>query len=116
MKRGDIALVAVPGNYGKPHPSIIVQSDQLVDVDSVVVALISTHKVEAPLGRMSIAAGAETGLERDSDIMVEKLIAVPRRKVRAVIGRLSDAEMLTLGRMLAFALGLGDAASGRAAG
>ena len=27
IKRGDVVLCAAPGNYGKPRPAIVVQSD-----------------------------------------------------------------------------------------
>ena len=27
MKRGDVVLVALSGDYGKPRPAVIVQSD-----------------------------------------------------------------------------------------
>lgn len=112
MKRGDIAIVVAPGDYGKPRPAVIVQSDALEDVDSVMVALISTHQIDAPLYRLSIAPAPGTGLKQASDVLVKKVMAIPRRKVGAVIGRLTDADVLVLNRMLAFAMGLADPAPG----
>jgi mRNA interferase MazF len=108
VKRGDLAIVAAPGDYGQPRPAVIVQSDELKHVDSVMVALISTHRIDAPLYRLSIAPEAKTGLKDPSDIMVEKVLASPRRRIGPVIGRLCDADLLVLNRMLAFALGLAD--------
>jgi mRNA interferase MazF len=108
VKRGDLVIVTAPGDYGQPRPAVIVQSDELKHVDSVMMALISTHRIDAPLYRLSIAAGAKTGLKNPSDIMVEKVLAIPRRRIGPVIGRLSDGDLLVLNRMLAFALGLAD--------
>jgi mRNA interferase MazF len=112
VRRGDLAIIVAPGDHGKPRPAVIVQSDELEDVDSVMVALISTRQMNAPLYRLSVAAATGTGLEEASDVIVEKVMAIPRRKIGPVIGRLSDADLLVLNRMLAFALGLGDSTSG----
>jgi mRNA interferase MazF len=108
MTRGDIALVAAPGDYGKPRPAVIIQSDELKDVDSVLVALISTHKVSAPLYRLPLPTNDASGLRVKSDVMAEKILAIPRRRVGPVVGRLADSDLLVLNRMLAFALGLAD--------
>jgi mRNA interferase MazF len=108
MKRGDLVTVAVAGDYGKPRPAVIIQSDMLMAVDSVLVVLVSSFRIEAPLYRLAIAEGDLTGLRQPSDIMVEKIIAVPRAKLGAVIGRLDAAQMLALNQMLAFVTGLAD--------
>jgi hypothetical protein len=49
-RRGDLVIVSAPGDYGKPRPAVVVQSDRL-PLDSVLVALITTAIVEAPLYR-----------------------------------------------------------------
>lgn len=108
MKRGDLAVIAAPGDYGKSRPAVIVQSDELKHIDSVMVALISSRQIEAPLFRLPIEAENGTGLRIPSDLMVEKVVAVPRRRIGPVIGRLRDEDVLVLNRMLAFALGLAD--------
>ncbi|MGA9549823.1 MAG: type II toxin-antitoxin system PemK/MazF family toxin, partial [Rhodomicrobium sp.] len=28
MKRGDIVIVSAPGDYGKPRPAVVIQSDK----------------------------------------------------------------------------------------
>ena len=42
MKRGDLITVAVSGDYGKPRPALVIQSDFLADTDSVLVCLLTT--------------------------------------------------------------------------
>ena len=108
MKRGDFVSVALPGDYGKPRPAIIVQSDGLLAVDSVLVAILSTHQLYAQLYRLSFVPSAANGLREPSDILVEKLFAVPRAKVGPVFGRANDTEMTELNGMLAFVLGLSE--------
>jgi hypothetical protein len=44
--------------------------------------------------------------------MADKVMSARRDKVGPVIGRLSDADLLVLNRMLAFALGLADPVPG----
>lgn len=40
--RGDIVLVALGGDYGKPRPVLIVQSDLVADLPSVVACPLTT--------------------------------------------------------------------------
>lgn len=103
-----MVVAVIPGAYGKPRPAVIVQSDALADVDSVLIAPISTHRSDAPLYRLPCPASAGTGLRESSDVLVEKVVAIPREKVGQRIGRLGEADILALNRMLAFALGLAD--------
>jgi len=54
VKRGDIVLVVVRGDYGKPRPAVIVQSDLYNATHaSLLVCLLTTEVVEAPLFRLS---------------------------------------------------------------
>ena len=78
MKRGEIVLVAAPGDYGKPRPAVVVQSDTLTGagIGSVVVCLITRHLTEAPLFRIRLEPSAQNGLRKSSDIMTDKVLAV----------------------------------------
>ncbi len=37
MKRGDLVTIALPGDYGKPRPALVVQSDLFSEHPSVTV-------------------------------------------------------------------------------
>ena len=108
MKRGDLITVAVSGDYGKPRPALVIQSDFLADTDSVLVCLLTTTQREAPLYRLSLPAGDGTGLREASQVMVDKIMAVRRDRCGAPIGRANDATLLALGRLLAFVVGIAD--------
>ena len=108
MKRGEIVTVAVQGDYGKPRPAVVIQSDWLDDTDSVLVCLITTTRRDAPLYRLDLSANHETGLREPSQIMVEKVLAVRREKCGPTIGRLDTATFVSLGRMLALMIGIAD--------
>jgi mRNA interferase MazF len=106
VRRGDLVTVADSGDYGKPRPALIIQSDLLPDTDSVLVCLLTTTERDAPLYRVSVPAGGTTWLRDASQIMVDKIMAVRRDKCSAPIGRIDDATLLALGRLLALAIGL----------
>jgi len=109
MKRGDIVTVAAPGDYGKPRPVVIVQTDALnqLAVESVIVCPLTSTIRDAPLFRIQLEPSAENGLAMTSQIMVDKPQAVALKRLGAHIGRISDEEILRLNRTLAFVVGIG---------
>jgi mRNA interferase MazF len=89
MKRGDVVICAAPGGYGKPRPAVVVQSKLFKGShSSVVVCLITSHLEDAPLFRIPVPAGKATGLKVESQVMVDKVIALPRDKVAGRAGAL----------------------------
>jgi mRNA interferase MazF len=80
----------------------------LPETDSVLVCLLTTMSRAAPLYRLSLPAGAATGLREPSQVMVDKIMAVRRDRCSALIGRADDAALLALGRLLAFVIGIAD--------
>ncbi|MGH7056999.1 MAG: type II toxin-antitoxin system PemK/MazF family toxin [Acetobacteraceae bacterium] len=62
----------------------------------------------APLYRLSLPAGEAPGLREPSQVMVDKIVAVRRDRCGAPIGRVDDATLLALGRLLAFVVGIAD--------
>lgn len=108
MKRGDIVLVTAPGDYGKRRPAVVIQSDLFNDTHaSIVVCLISSALVDAPLFRLTVAPSADNGLKEPSQIMVDTMVALRRELLSEPLGRLDDEMILRLGRSLALFIGLG---------
>jgi mRNA interferase MazF len=107
VKRGDLVLAAVKGDYGKPRPHLVVQSDLLVTYGygSVLVCPLTTTLTGGALCRVPVEATAETGLQQRSEIQVEKLQAPSRERLRDVIGRVDDSTMRAVERALLFVLG-----------
>lgn len=108
MKRGDIIIVSASGDYGKPRPAVVIQSDWLKATDSVLVALMTSTIVEAPLYRLLLKPHAANGLKISSQIMIDKILALPRHKCGAVIGALDQSNLLALNTMLSVVIGLAD--------
>ena len=108
MTRGDIITVSAPGAYGKPRPAVVVQSDWLDGTDSVLVCLMTGTLRPAPLFRLTVEPSAENGLTLTPQIMVDKVLALPRSKCGGVIGRLDQDTLVGLNQRLAVVLGLAD--------
>ena len=108
MKRGNVVLVVVPGDYGKPRPAVVVQTDPVNDIhSSIVVCPVTSRIQDAELFRLTIKPSPNNGLQKTSQIMVDKIVAVRRDKIRNGIGILDEELMIRLNRTLAFWLGLG---------
>ena len=109
MKRGDVVIVAAAGDYGKPRPAVIVQTDAFPETHaSVVVCQMTSEIVEAPDFRVTIEPNEENGLRARSQVMVDKPVTVGRTRVGQPIGRLGDREIGRLNVALAFVMGLAD--------
>ena len=109
MRRGDIWIAAARGAYtGKPRPVVIVQDNRFDSTASVTVCPLTTHSVEAPLIRLDVEPTATNGIERPSQIMIDKVTTMPRANVNAQLGRLVDDDLVRLDRALVVFLGLAD--------
>ena len=56
--------------------------------------------------RLTVHPSPDNGLDRPSQVMVDKIMTVSREKVRDVIGRLEDKSMVEVNRALALWVGL----------
>lgn len=106
MRRGDLAVVALAGDFGKPRPAVIVQSDRFEGTGTVTVLLLSGTLVDAPLLRPEVSPTPEDGPRKPSQVMVDKAMTVRRSRVGEPFGRLDDATMLAVTRSLSVFLGM----------
>jgi mRNA interferase MazF len=106
MNRGDLAVAVLPGNYGKPRPVLIVQSDLfLAKSDSVTVLPLTTEILDAPVLRIHLEPSAKNGLKAPSQVMVDKIHTLRRDKIGYLIGRIGQDDLLLVNRALAQFLG-----------
>lgn len=105
MRRGDLVPVAIPGDFGKPRPALVIQADQFDDIATVTVLLLSGTLVDAPLIRLDVKPTPENGLRKPSQIMVDKAMTVRRDKLGDVFGHLGDGSMLAVNRAIALFFG-----------
>jgi len=109
MKRGDVVIVAATGDYAKPRPAVIVQTDAFPETHaSVIICQMTSEAVEAPDFRVTIDPSEENGLRVRSQIMVDKPVTVRRGRIGQSIGRLDASDIGRLNIALAFVMGLAD--------
>ena len=107
MRRGDLVTVALPGEFGKPRPAVVVQSDLFAGHTTVtVLPVTSTVTPPAPLFRLPLEPSSENGLQAPSCVMVDKTMSVRVNRIGSTIGRLDDADMLRINRAMALFLGI----------
>lgn len=106
MKRGDVVVVALSGDYGKPRPALILQSDLFNEHPSVTLAPVTSTIVDAPLFRVTVEPSATNGLRAFSQIMVDKITTVRRDKIGQTVGHLPEDAMLRVSRALVLWLGV----------
>lgn len=106
MKRGELVTIAIPGDFGKPRPALVIQSDLFDQTGTVTVLMISGTLVDAPLIRLTVLPDSTNGLLKPSQIMIDKLMSVKRDKLGPSFGRVNAETMLAVTRSLAVFLGL----------
>lgn len=107
MIRGDLVTVAMAGEFRKPRPALVIQSDAFANTATVSVLLLTSIRVDAPLMRLDIQPSASNGLLKPSQIMIDKIMTVRRDKIGARFGRVDDDDLLNVSRALALFVGLG---------
>ena len=78
MRRGDPVTITLPGDYGKPRPALVLQSDLFDQHPSVTVLPVTSALRETPLFRLTLQPDAGNGLRLPSQIMVDKAHTVAR--------------------------------------
>jgi mRNA interferase MazF len=107
VKRGDLVVVALQGDYGKPRPALVVQADLFNETHaSVTVAPVTSTIVDTPLFRVTVEPSRRNGLRSISQIMVDKVTTVRRQRLGQTIGRMEEDVMLRVSRALALWFGI----------
>ncbi|MDZ7886732.1 MAG: type II toxin-antitoxin system PemK/MazF family toxin [Mycobacterium sp.] len=104
MNRGEIWTVAGGVYSAKPRPAVIIQDDLFDATSSVTVAPMTSTLLDAPLMRIRVGGdGRLSGLDHDSDVMIDKLTTVRRSNVHVRVGRLTAEQVVEVERaMMAF--------------
>ena len=106
LNRGDFVTIALQGDFGKPRPALVIQADPFNEHATVTVLLVSSTLVDAPLLRVTIEPSDTNGLQKPSQVMVDKAMTLKRDKLGEAFGSASDSAMLEVGRCLAVFLGI----------
>jgi mRNA interferase MazF len=108
MRRGYVITIALQGDYGKPRPALIVQSDSYLDRHpSLLVCPITSYVRDLPLLWVTVDPTPNNGLRRRSQIMTDRIATTKPDRVGPVIGHVDSDVLERVDRALALILGLG---------
>lgn len=106
MTRGDLVTIVMQGDFGKPRPALVLQADQFNAHATITVLPVTSTLIAAPLLRVTVQPATGNGLQKPSQVMVDKTMTVKRDKVGAPFGRLDADTMIEVERCLAVFLGI----------
>jgi mRNA interferase MazF len=73
---------------------------------SITVVPLTSTIIDAPLLRITLDPSRQNGLNRVSQIMVDKVLTLPREKIGRRLGHLGNSLMVQVGRALSVWLGM----------
>lgn len=106
MRRGDFVTVAMQGDFGKPRPALVIQAELFNEHATVTLLPVTSTLVDAPLFRIKVQPDDVNGLQKPSQIMVDKSMTIQREKVGPVFGRIDADALVEVERCLAVFLGI----------
>ena len=104
--RGDFVTVAMQGDFGKPRPALVIQANQFSVHGTVTLLLVTSTLVAAPLLRVMVQPNAENGLQKPSQVMIDKAMTVKRDKIGPSFGHIDADVLVEVERCLAVFLGI----------
>lgn len=106
IKRGEIWSVLWTGLAGKPRPALVIQAEEYRTTETDILALVTSEENPSEYLRIPIKADDENGLNNDSFICLDKLMAIPIEKLGQKFGVVSDEVMKKVDEHLIKILGL----------
>ena len=106
MQRGDFVTIAMQGDFGKPRPALVIQADPFNAHSSVTVLPVTGTLVAAPLLRVTVQPNPSNGLQKPSQVMVDRAMTVKRDKVGKSFGRIDTDALVEVERCMAVFLGI----------
>jgi len=98
LRRGTVVTVASAGVYSsKPRSAVVVQAERWLQAHpSVTLCPLTSTLIEVPLVRIAVAPSPRNGLQKPSQLMVDKLFSVPIQALGAVVGQLEPQVLIEL--------------------
>jgi mRNA interferase MazF len=84
----------------------VIQADAFRAHPTVTVLPVTGTQVDAPLLRIPVQPNPENGLQKPSQVMIDKAVTVNRAKVGTPFGRIDADAMIEIERGLAVFLGI----------
>jgi mRNA interferase MazF len=94
LKRGDIVLLVLTGEFGKPRPALVIQTDTAFPSEYVTCIPITGTFKRVPDVRIPIHPTQQNGLTKPSELMVDLVQTASLSRFRDVIGRIEIETMI----------------------
>lgn len=92
LTRGDVVLVALPGEYGRRRNAVVIQASPFIaDFASVLVCPMTSAELAHSVARIPVPPTPENGLPVESTLMADKIAAIPKGRITRVVGRIEEA-------------------------
>ena len=112
MKRGEVWTAAGGQAYTKkPRPVVILQDDRFDATGSITVCPLTSDSTSALLFRVPVDPNSDNGLRTRSFVMADKIASIPRTRIRTLVGRLDNGDLVRLNRAVFVFLGLAGAST-----
>ncbi|HEY5214582.1 MAG TPA: type II toxin-antitoxin system PemK/MazF family toxin [Acidobacteriaceae bacterium] len=106
MKRGDLVLVAPAGEFGKPRPALIIQSDAAFPSGNFTYLPITSDLLRVPDIRVPVTPNPKNGLRQPSEIMVDMIQTSSLARFGGIIGTIDASTLRSVESALALHVGL----------
>ncbi|MCC2625143.1 MAG: growth inhibitor PemK [Burkholderiales bacterium] len=109
IKRGNIVILNLGNNVGKPRPAVIIQADILNDemkLATTIVIPLSSEIQNMHVIRYIIEPSAKNGLQIISQAMIEKVMQIEKSKIQKVIGQITKKQLDEIESRLLAVLGI----------
>jgi mRNA interferase MazF len=95
------------GAPGPPQLALVIQTEWFEAHSQLAVLPLTSELRAAPLLRVTLAPSEQNMLLVPSQVMIDRLRMIPRRRIRMVFGQLDESALLAVDRALAVFLGIG---------
>ena len=85
-------VIAMPSDFGKPRPALMIQVNQFSEHASAMVLPVTRALLAAPLLHVMARPSAANGLRKPARMMMDKAMTVKRGKAGAAFGRLAGRQ------------------------
>jgi mRNA interferase MazF len=106
LKRGDVVTAAVPGDFDKPRPALVIQSFAELSPERITILLITGDLQRLPYLRIPVEPMPENGLQKSSEVAVDNIQTLAVLKIGKVIGEMDRITMELVEEALRRHLGL----------
>ena len=108
LSKGDIVIANIKGIAGKPRPILILQNELLNSnlFTTLVAPITSTVELQQEIFRPVIKPSEINGINKPSQIMLDKMTVVSKIDIAQRIGCLDKKEIKIVNQTLGFIFGL----------